>query len=68
VKLNIDKLPQIANGLNVKSIPALFLVYKGNMLDTMTVMDVNKLEKFIETTLIIDKAANDETVIMKVIK
>ena len=68
MKLNIDKLPQIANGLNVKSIPALFLVYKGNMLDTMTVMDVNKLEKFIETTLIIDKAANDETVIMKVIK
>ena len=68
MKLNIDKLPQIANGLNVKSIPALFLVYKGNMLDTMTGMDVNKLEKFIETTLIIDKAANDETVIMKVIK
>ena len=38
------------------------------MLDTMTGMDVTKLEKFIETALLIDKAANDETVIMKVIK
>lgn len=68
VKVNIDKQQQIAQGLNVKSIPALFLVYKGNVLDTMTGFDPQKLEKFIETALLVDKAANDETVVMKVIK
>jgi hypothetical protein len=53
--------------LNVKSIPALFLISRGNMLDTMVGFDPQKLEKFIETALLIDKASNDETVIMKVI-
>lgn len=38
------------------------------MLDTMKDgYDRVKLEKFIETALLIDKASNDETVIMKVI-
>jgi len=68
VKLNIDNLPQLASGLNVKSIPALFLIYKGNMLDTMTGFDVKKLEELVQTALLVDKAANDETVIMKVIE
>ena len=67
VKLNIDNLPQLATGLNVKSIPALFLIYKGNMLDAMTGFDTKKLETLVETALLVDKAANDETVIMKVI-
>lgn len=47
VKLNIDNLPQLATGLNVKSIPALFLIYKGNMLDAMTGFDVKKLEELV---------------------
>jgi hypothetical protein len=34
----------------------------------MTGFDPQKLEKFIETALLVDKAANDETVVMKVIK
>jgi len=34
----------------------------------MTGFDPKKLEKFIETALMIDKAANDETVIMAAIK
>lgn len=67
VKLNIDNLPQLATGLNVKSIPALFLIYKGNMLDAMTGFDTKKLEALVETALLVEKAANDETVIMKVI-
>ena len=67
VKLNIDNLPQLATGLNVKSIPALFLIYKGNMLDAMTGFDPKKLEALVETALLVEKAANDETVIMKVI-
>ena len=37
------------------------------MLDAMTGFDVKKLEELIQTALLVDKAANDETVIMKVI-
>jgi thioredoxin-like negative regulator of GroEL len=33
VKVNIDKLPQIANGLKVSSIPAVFLIYGGKVVD-----------------------------------
>jgi thioredoxin len=43
VKLNIDNLPQLAQGLNVKSIPALFLIYRGNIMDTMIGADMRKL-------------------------
>jgi thioredoxin-like negative regulator of GroEL len=34
VKLNIDNLPQISNALKVKSIPAVFLIHKGSVIDT----------------------------------
>jgi len=37
------------------------------MLDTMTGFDPKKLEALVETALLVDKAANDETVIMKLI-
>jgi thioredoxin len=33
VKLNIDTLPELTRALNVKSVPALFLIYKGNVMD-----------------------------------
>ena len=33
VKLNIDDLPQLSEGLNIRSIPAVFLIYKGNIVD-----------------------------------
>lgn len=33
VKVNIDKLPQIAQGLKVTSIPHVFLIYQGKIVD-----------------------------------
>jgi len=47
VKLNIDNCSQLAGGLNVKSIPSLFLIYKGNILDAMTGFDAKKLEELV---------------------
>ena len=32
VKLNIDNLPQIATGLKVRNIPAVFLINKGGII------------------------------------
>lgn len=36
VKLNIDDLPQLSTGLNIRSIPTVFLIYKGNIIDTFS--------------------------------
>jgi thioredoxin-like negative regulator of GroEL len=47
VKLNIDNLPQIAKGLNVKSIPALFLIYRGNIMDSMAGADMDRVKDMI---------------------
>ena len=54
VKLNIDNLPQLAQGLNVKSIPALFLIYRGNVMDSMVGADPIKLEELFKTALLIE--------------
>ena len=33
IKINIDNLPNIATALQVKTIPTLFLIYRGNVMD-----------------------------------
>ena len=35
VKLNIDDLPKLTTGLGIRSIPQVFLIYKGNIVDVM---------------------------------
>jgi thioredoxin-like negative regulator of GroEL len=60
VKLNIDNCPQLASGLNVKQIPALFVIYKGSVVDSFTGFDPQKIEELVQTALLVDQAANDE--------
>ena len=36
VKLNIDNLPQLSTALNIRSLPTVFLIFKGNIVDTFT--------------------------------
>jgi len=67
VKLNIDNLPQLANGLSVKSIPAIFLIYRGNIIDSMTGFDPNKLQEMINTAELVNKAQYDETIMVSVL-
>ena len=66
VKLNIDNLPQISKGLNVKSIPALFLIYRGNIMDSMAGMDMDRVKDMVQTAHQIEAAVHDETVMDKV--
>ena len=35
VTLNIDDLPKLTTGLNIRSIPAIFLIFKGNIVDVL---------------------------------
>ena len=68
VKLNIDDLPQIATALKVKSIPAVFLIFKGNMIDSFVGIPKEQIFKeFINTAMIIESVAHDEEVIKNAI-
>jgi thioredoxin-like negative regulator of GroEL len=54
VKMNIDKLPTLANGLNVKSIPAVFLVFEGNLVDQFVgIPGQDKLQQFFNNAVMV---------------
>jgi putative thioredoxin len=64
VKINIDTNGELAEMLNITSVPTVFLVYKGNMVDSFVGLpDSKKLESFFETISLIRGIANDEKVI-----
>ena len=61
VKVNIDVLPRISDQLNVRSIPAVFLIHGGNVIDTFTgVPSEERLEDFINTGLLLDAMGKDQ--------
>ena len=68
MKVNIDLFPRISDQLNVRSIPAVFLVHSGNIIDTFTgIPSDEKLEDFINTCLLLDAMGKDKTVIEQMI-
>ena len=68
VKMNIESIPQLTKGLNVKAVPTLFLIYRGNIMDTLTGADSTKIDGMIDTALLIEKTSHDETIMVKVLK
>ena len=67
MKLNIDNLPQIASALKVRSIPAVFLIHNGQVIDTFVGLPSSDvLTKFLQTALFIDQLQNDETVMQRI--
>jgi thioredoxin-like negative regulator of GroEL len=58
----------LASGLNVKQIPALFVIYKGSVVDSFTGFDPQKIEELVQTALLVDQAANDEQLMVDIIK
>jgi thioredoxin len=61
VKLNIDTMPSLASALKVQSIPAVFLIYKGQMVDTFVGIPENKrIGEFVQAALSIESLGSDE--------
>ncbi|KAL4449564.1 hypothetical protein ABPG74_007387 [Tetrahymena malaccensis] len=48
VKINVDNHQDIAGDLGISSIPAVFLVHKGQPLDQFLGLDEKKLKEFVE--------------------
>lgn len=64
IKLNIDSLPELATALSIKSVPTVFLVHKGNIMDTFTGNPgPAKLKDFIDTAILLESMSHDEQVI-----
>lgn len=64
IKLNIDSLPELATALSIKSVPTVFLVHKGNIMDTFTgIPGPAKLKDFIDTAILLESMSHDEQVI-----
>jgi thioredoxin-like negative regulator of GroEL len=60
IKLNIDNLPQLATALNIKSVPSVFLIHKGNIMDTFTgVPGPARLKEFVDTAVLLDSMSHD---------
>ena len=67
VKLNIDNLPKLATALSVRSIPTLFLIYRGNVMDMITGVDETKLNELVRTALLIEQTQHDESIMLQVL-
>lgn len=67
LKVNIDQNQAVAQALNVKSIPALFLFHKGQVLDSMTGIDIDKLEVMVSTALKLDDESRDPAPLVKIL-
>jgi thioredoxin-like negative regulator of GroEL len=64
VKANIDNLPEVATALGIKSVPSVFLVHKGNMIDTFQGTPTpSRLQEFLDTALLMESMGHDERVI-----
>ena len=68
IKVNIDTVPQLATALQVRSVPTLYLIYRGNVMDTMNGVDLKKLDELVETAVLIEQAQHDESIMVKVLK
>ena len=69
VKVNIDTHPQIASAFKVQSIPAVFLVNRGQVVDMFSGMvDEKKLEEFVNTAKAMEMLGHDQRVVGNLLK
>ena len=63
VKVNIDKCPKLAGALNVSSVPQVFLIYRGNLVDHFQGLPKQEeLQQFFNEAVLVHEIATKETV------
>jgi putative thioredoxin len=64
VKINIDNNGELSDMMGITSVPTVFLVYKGNVIDSFVGFpDGKRFETFFESISIISGIGNDEKII-----
>ena len=55
VRMNIDNCKDLAQGLKVRRVPSLYLIYKGSVLDQQIgFKNTQTLDELIQTALLVD--------------
>jgi len=50
----------LTNALNIKSVPTVFLVYKGNIVDTFKgIPNQERIKEFFDTAVLLDSMGHD---------
>ena len=63
VKVNIDNNQTLAENLNISSIPAVFLIYKGNIVDNFVgIPQQKRLDEFFNSITLLQGIGKDETI------
>jgi putative thioredoxin len=64
LKINIDNNQELTETLSISSIPAVFLIYKGNVVDSFVGLpDQKKLDTFFDSVNLLRGLANDEKIV-----
>jgi len=65
----VDDFPKLSTGLSVKSLPSVYLVYQGKIVDTFVgIPDQNRLKEFFNTALFLNKMGSDDNVMAELLK
>lgn len=68
IKINIDENQQLAEKLNISSIPAVFLVYKGNIIDHFVGLpQQSKLDEFFSNISLLTGLGKEEEIFQKLL-
>ena len=51
----------------MKAVPSLFLIYRGNVMDKSTGVDLKKIDEMVETALLIERTSHDESIMENVL-
>ena len=51
----------------MKAVPSLFLIYRGNVMDKSTGVDLKKIDEMIETALLIERTSHDGSIMENVL-
>ena len=67
VKLNIDNFPQLSSGLNIKSIPSVFLIFSGNIVDMFQGIPNDKtFDEFFNTAILLNNLQSNTEIMTDV--
>ena len=65
----MDDFPKLSTGLSVRSLPSVFLVYQGKIVDTFVgIPEQKRLEEFFNTALFLNKMSTDDNVMVEIMK
>lgn len=69
MKINIDKNQELVEKMGIESVPTVFLVYKGNVVDSFAgIPDEKRLGEFFDSIKILIGIAEDDTIIRSLLK